>query len=278
MAGRRIVFVADDLGCSAGANAGIARAAAAGLVREASVLVNGEAVAAGIQLARGCGLGLGLHLCLTQGRALLGPIDGLTDPRGNFLGLGRALLACARRRVDLDGAAREVQAQLQVLAEHGIEPTHLDGHHHVHCLPGVRDVVGAVAARAGIRWVRLPAEHRAGGGRWRPAGWLLRRLAAAAAPVLARAGLRSLPFIGIALAGSVDHRRRFVATIDRLPAGDYEWMVHPRVPDAAFARQDPRGGRRDGAAAAELATLSDPEVMALLRQAGVRASCYTDLD
>src|SRR5438093_964723 len=112
---RRVVFVADDLGISPGVNDGIAAAARAGLVREASLCVNGSAVEDGVRIARELGIGVGLHLCLTLGRALSGPIRGLTDAEGNFGGLGRALLRCAFRAVDRGEVAREVEAQLERL-------------------------------------------------------------------------------------------------------------------------------------------------------------------
>lgn len=270
---RRIVFVADDLGCTAGVNDGIAAAARAGLVREASVMVTGAAVAAGVQLGRELGLGLGLHLCCTQGRALGGPVRGLTDADGAFLPLGRVLLACLRGRVDLDAAARECEAQLQCLLDHGVAPSHLNGHHHVHTFPGLRRVAAAAASRHGIRWLRLPQERAV----WPPAGLLLRQLARGTAPVLARQQQRSLPFLGFSLENRLDHRRRFEAALARLPAGDYECMVHPRVPDAEFARLDRRGGRRDAAARAELATLTDAGLVAQLQGSGITPSRFAEL-
>ena len=43
--------------------------------------------------------------------------------------------------------------------------------------------------------------------------------------------------------------------LQNLPAGEFEWMVHPRVPDPEFARLDRRSTGRDRSAEAELEAL-----------------------
>jgi predicted glycoside hydrolase/deacetylase ChbG (UPF0249 family) len=274
---RRVVFVADDLGISAGVDDGIAAAARAGIVREASLCVTGSSAKAAVRMAKELGIGVGLHLSFTLGRALIGPIRGLTRPDGSFKDLGPALFACMRRGVDAAAVAREVTAQLQALVDLGVQPTHCNGHHHVHCWPVVRDVVFAAAARAGIRWSRLPAEHPAMGGRLQPQRLVLARLAARARSRMAAAGMQALPFVGIALEGRTDHARRFAAAVARLPAGDCEWMVHPRVPDDAFAALDPRGRALEPSARAELATLTSAATRELLAASGIEPVAFAAL-
>ncbi len=272
MSRRRVVFVADDLGFTAGVNDGILAAAAAGNVCEASLAVTGAAVEAGVAAARAAGLGIGLHLSLTLGRALTGPIHGITDRTGRFRSLRSVLLACSLRAVDRDGIAREVTAQLQRLRDLGVVPTHLNGHHHVHVLPGVREVAFAAAARAGIRWTRLPDELPAARRTVSPTQHLLRWWARGARPHVERAGLRWLPFLGLA----TEAQRAFAAVATRiagrLPAGDVEWMVHPRTADAALQHLDPDGYRRP--AIDELRTLADPGLAARL---GLEPVAYSAL-
>ena len=168
MAKRRVVFVADDLGISAGVNEGIAAAAQAGIVREASLCVTGSAVEEGVRLAQQLGIGIGLHLSFTLGRSLSGPIRGLTDAQGRFGGLGRALLRCQLRQVDRGAVAREIEAQLVRLRELGVQATHANGHHHSHCWPVLRELCAEAFARHGIPWTRLPAEAPGIPGRLRP--------------------------------------------------------------------------------------------------------------
>lgn len=271
---RRIVFVADDLGISAGVNEGIARAARAGLVHEASACVTGAALEPGLRVARDLGIGVGLHLSFTLGRALTGPIAGLTDADGRFHDLATVLLACLRGRVDAAAVERETEAQLTRLHEFGVAPTHLNGHHHVHCMPVIRDAAFAVAARHDVRWTRLPAEHAAAGGRLRPTRWLLAHLARRSAPLLVEHGLRALPFVGITLEGCRDYAARVLALASRLPPGDFEWMVHPRIPDEAFARLDPRSGPRDGTAREELSALTDADLVRRLAELGITTTTF----
>ncbi|GAB4153821.1 MAG: hypothetical protein Fur0037_22580 [Planctomycetota bacterium] len=270
-AARRIVVVADDLGCSKGTVEGIAIAARAGFVREASVMATGLAVEQGIEAC--ADLGLGLHLCLTQGRSLSGRIRGLTDRQGAFLGLRRALTAAWARRIDRGDLRREIEAQFDRLERLGVRPTHVNGHHHAHCFPIVRDVLAEIAEAHGVRWTRLPDDLIARG----CAAFLLRRLAIGARRGMSERGLRSHPFLGLSLETRLDHRARFAAAIASLAAGDYELMVHPRVPEEDFARLDPAGGRRDEAARAELATLTDEGLLRELRASGVRIARFAEI-
>lgn len=274
---RRVVFVADDLGISPGVNAGIAAAAHAGIVREASLCVTGHAVAEGVQMARDLGIGIGLHLCLTLGKALTGPIRGLTDAAGNFGRLGPALLRTHLHRVDPVALAREITAQVERLHELGISPTHANGHHHSHCWPIVRDLAAAAFARAGVKWSRLPAEHRGAAARLRPLPLVLGFLAARSRRALHAAGLRTLPFVGSTLEARLDHAERFLATLARLPAGASECMVHPRQPDAVFAELDQSGTALDAAARAELATLVAPTTRQALDRLGIESCRFADL-
>ena len=277
MGRRRVVFVADDLGISAGVNEGIAAAARAGLVREASLCVTGGAVEDGIRLANQLGIGVGLHLSFTLGRSLTGPIRGLTDAQGQFGGLGRALLRCQLRSVDRAAVAREIEAQLARLRDLGVRPTHANGHHHSHCWPVLRELCAAAFARHGIAWTRLPAEMPAVGGRFRPLTIVLGRLAAATRPFVQRAALRSLPFVGTTMEARLDHEPKFLRALNSLPEGNCEWMVHPRVPDAEFARLDPLGAKLDAAARAELATLTSGVVRDALDRLGIDCVRYADL-
>jgi predicted glycoside hydrolase/deacetylase ChbG (UPF0249 family) len=254
-ASRQIVFVADDLGVSAGVNDGIEQVARAGLVRESSLCVTGAAVEDGVALARELGIGVGLHLSFTLGRSLTGPITGLTDAEGRFGELPAAFWACCRRRVDAAAAAREIEAQIARLFELVAAPTHLNGHHHVHCFPVLRDAAFAAARRAGIAWIRLPAEHPAAGRRWQADRLLLRRLSQRCRPLVAQHGLRTTQFVGLTTQAQQATVERFASVLARLPPGAYEWMVHPRVVDAEFARMDPRSVGRTRTVRAELAAL-----------------------
>jgi predicted glycoside hydrolase/deacetylase ChbG (UPF0249 family) len=214
----RVVFNADDLGLDAAANEGIERALAAGLVRECSLVVNTAHTERGVAIARVSGAGVGLHLNLTEGEALTGPIPGVTDRAGRFLGLKPLLFLSAVGLVR--DVRREIDAQLARLRELGVSPSHLNGHHHVHVFPGVRDAVAEVARAAGVRHVRMPIERTP---RFSATRFVCARLAArfpGPAP--------TLPFVGHGLYAARDYERRALSLLELLPS-PCEWMAHPRT-------------------------------------------------
>jgi predicted glycoside hydrolase/deacetylase ChbG (UPF0249 family) len=264
----RIVFNADDLGLCPRSNEGAEQVLATGLVREVSVLVAAPEADAGAALARRYRnrAGVGLHLAFTQGRSLTGRIPGLTDRQGRFLPLRRVFLSCRAGRPPLDAVRREVEAQLDRLAEYGLPAEHLDGHHHVHTLPVIRDAVAAVVRERGIRWIRVPDESGETGGRLSLKRRVLSRLARGLARTLDAAGAetRSLPFVGLSLYSRTDYAVRFERVISHLPGPDVEWMLHARTGEPALA--------------AELALLSEPGLPGRLADRGIALAGFRDLD
>src|SRR5208282_5379863 len=68
------------------------------------------------------------------------------------------LLRLARRSVSLNEIEQEWDAQIQNVRDSGIEPTHLDGHRHVHMLPGLFEIALRLAKKHGIAAVRISHE------------------------------------------------------------------------------------------------------------------------
>jgi predicted glycoside hydrolase/deacetylase ChbG (UPF0249 family) len=129
-AARWLIVNADDLGLSAGVNAGIAEAHECGIVTSASLMVRADAAAAAVDLAREqAGLAVGLHLDIAEWRFEVGEWR-------------VAYERCAPE----DQAAVETECRGQVDAFReltGRDPTHLDSHQHTH----MSEPVAAVAAR-----------------------------------------------------------------------------------------------------------------------------------
>ncbi len=276
---RRIVFCADDLGISPGTNAGIRAAALQGLVKETSLCVTGIALDEGVEIAHELAdsLSVGLHLSFTLGSALTGPLRGLTDDDGVFLPLADALRACLFKKPEPTEVQREVEAQLARLTDLGIHASHLNGHHHVHCFPVIRDAVVTALASSKLRWTRLPRERSGPLGRFSPRRLLLASFSRALGRQTASLPTRHLPFLGLSLQDRADYREIFVQTLTGLPAGDYEWMVHPREPDDSFARLDHLQGQRGSEAQIELTTLTDPAFVTELLDLGVQPVRFADL-
>jgi predicted glycoside hydrolase/deacetylase ChbG (UPF0249 family) len=153
-----LVVNADDGGLAATTDEAILRCARHGVVRSASVVANGPTAAAFVRRALTQGLDLGLHLNLTQGVALAGAHPTLTDARGRFFPKAEAWRRAAAGVIDPDAVGREADAQWERLVALGAEPTHVDGHNHVHLFPAARDVLAELAAGA---WVRTPRDREA---------------------------------------------------------------------------------------------------------------------
>ena len=71
-------------------------------------------------------------------------------------GLRQALGRC---EISLEEVGREVEAQIAVFKQlTGATPVYLDGHQHVHVLPGIAAVVARIAQREAVKFVRMPDE------------------------------------------------------------------------------------------------------------------------
>lgn len=83
---------------------------------------------------------VGLHLTLTDQRPL-GPMPGLA-PDGRLPSVGALVKRSLAGRLDRAEVAAELERQMDsFVAAYGRAPDFLDGHHHVHQLPGVREAV-----------------------------------------------------------------------------------------------------------------------------------------
>ena len=282
-----LIIVADDFGVSEQRNLGILHAMEAGVVTLASVMVNGAAAEAGIQLARERGfLGrLGLHLNLTEGRPLLGAAEvpsllldggdadqegtGLGGPEPRFRGKFGFREACDAGAVVAAEAAAEARAQLAWFEEHvGRPAARVDGHQHCHVHAAVSAALAGALAAAGVTHTRIPAE-RCGPGVLCALCGKVRAEAEAAAAVYAAAGVRFADgFVGLSLCGGGYSARQLADAVRaQLKGGalSCEVMVHPGYAAGRAAGSVSWDGfdcddRREG----ELKTLCDPELRAAL--------------
>ncbi len=291
---RSLVINGDDFGYSPTINAAIARNYAAGGLTSTSLLVNGAAAREAFRLARALpGLGVGWHVNLTEGGPASPPhaVPSLVDRRGLFRPLGAQLYGILAGATRTDELARELAAQLALLLDAGIVPTHVDGHLHAHAFPRVLPLVLDLMARHQIGALRSPrlgvwlapdaagrvenpwsglrpgsALARVVGSRGRAGN--LRRLA----PRLDRPRAAELARNGLVEADRLYDAAHFLSAADppaalaaALDAGGgalVEIMTHP-----AWNRDPARG-------AAESALLNDPRLHAALDAAGLRRVHY----
>jgi hopanoid biosynthesis associated protein HpnK len=285
---RNLIVNADDLGWTAGVNRGIAEAHRNGIVTSASLLANGEAFAEAVDLAlEARGLGVGVHLNLNDGppTAPRKAVPSLVNDAGEFEGgPDSLLLKIATRGLSVREVEIEWDAQISRVRKAGIELTHLDGHKHVHMLPGLFEIALRLAKRHGIAAIRV--SHEASGlraalstGKSHGAVVLKQGVQARGLKLLARdareqaerAGISTADyFCGIAQTGALT--KEGVARLLRsLPEGTTELMCHPGYADDALRKT---ATRLRASREKELEILTDTEIRNLVASQGIRLIDY----
>jgi predicted glycoside hydrolase/deacetylase ChbG (UPF0249 family) len=265
------VVTADDFGLSPAVNTGIVEAHKAGCVTSTSLLVNAPGFIDAItRLAAAPALQVGLHLNLTVGSPVAPGQDVATlfNPRtGAFYPLPRFVRRTVAGLVRPQHVAVECAAQLDRLRTAGITAAHLDGHQHVHVLPGVWAPVLATARHTGIRAVRVPIEPL--GNPFRTGAAIkqvcIRAAWRVAAAADAGADMRVAHFRGMMLQGTRQFLSRLLTLLDRLPPGVTELMVHPGYVTDDAVEMDHLAAQRE----LELVALCSPSLAARLARGDI---------
>ncbi|XP_010380083.1 carbohydrate deacetylase isoform X1 [Rhinopithecus roxellana] len=296
----RLVVTADDFGYCPRRDEGIVEAFLAGAVTSVSLLVNGAATESAAELARRSGPPW--RLVAARPRRLFPWQDGIPGGgggrrRGFASGAEPQLQEDARE--DPQSSARrvreELEAQLSCFRELlGRAPTHVDGHQHVHVLPGVCQVFAEALQAYGVRFTRLPLERGVGGCTWleapaRAFACAVERDARAAVGPFSRHGLRwTDAFVGLSTCGRHMSAHRVSGALARVLEGTLaghtltaELMAHPGYPSVP-----PTGGCGEGPDAFscswerlhELRVLTAPTLRTRLAQDGVQLCALDDLD
>lgn len=285
-AARCLIVNGDDFGLSPQVNEGVLRAHRHGILTSASLMVAAPAWREAVELARAQpALGVGLHLTLAQGRAVLPgrSLRAIADRDGNLMDnptrAGLHYFFSRRARAEVRA---ECRAQLERFLDTGLRPSHIDGHLNLHMHPVVMDTVLALAGEYGVPAVRLTREdtptslaldpRRALRKRWE--AWIFRRLADHGEPRLRSAGVASPDHLfGLHQSGRLD-AAYLLGLLPRLRAGVTELYCHPATagtPDAASRRTSDY--RRD----LELAALTSPAVRAAVERHDIRLISYREL-
>ena len=219
---------------------------------------------------------LGLHLNLTAG-APCGPMPRFA-PRGAFPPIGEVVKQSLLRRLPVEEIRAEIARQIDgFAAEMGAPPDFVDGHQHVHILPGVRRwLIEDLARRgwAGTVWLRDSSDQ--------PAAICARRVEAVKALQVyalgrgfrqeaAQAGFATN--IGFSGFSSFDAGRSFATDFSAFltrPGPRHLIMCHPGHPDAALAEIDDVSQTRSQ----ELAFLMSDAFPALMAAGHAILSCW----
>jgi predicted glycoside hydrolase/deacetylase ChbG (UPF0249 family) len=208
-----------------------------------------------------------------------GRIPSLVDENGRFhVAYGTFLRRLVLGRIRLPEVQQELEAQISLVLDHGLNITHLDSHQHLHLLPGISGVIAQIGKRTGIKRVRIPAEVVVPGcessSRLRQIqGRLIYRLAQSRRRMFRRAGFTSPDhFFGFDCGGRF-RLDNWIKLIPQLPEGVSEVMVHPGDNTAALEEMTRWGYLWEE----ELAALTDPRVRELLDKYKVQLINFGDL-
>ena len=157
----KLIINADDAGIDEARNRGIFKCVDVGMVKNLSVVVCQAGWQDIIVRLRGRkDISAGLHFNLTAGRPLREGFKTICGQDGSFFNKFELLKRSLSGFIDTQEVIEEMTAQLDALRQAGIDISHVDGHNHVHLLPGVREAARTVLPQK-MR-VRLAFERRAG--------------------------------------------------------------------------------------------------------------------
>lgn len=278
---KRLVVCADDYALTPGVSRAIRELIAGGRISATSVMTvcpywreEGPALA-----AVAGGADIGLHLTLTD-QAPLGAMPKLA-PSGRLPPIEVVVCASLLGRLPVAEIEAEIERQLEAfVAVWGRPPSHIDGHHHVHQLPGVRRALLRVLGRqSGPRpYLRSCYEP--------PSRIMRRRIAQQKAALISTLGTgfarqasaagfaTNDGFSGIYAFGVADQRlddlfARFVRNLGPRPLA----MCHPGYSDTTLAELDSMTSERD----AERAFLSGEAWLKVLAAAHVTVVPFAGL-
>jgi hopanoid biosynthesis associated protein HpnK len=290
---KRLIVNGDDFGMAPGVNRAIVRAHREGILTSTSLLANGASFDEAVALVReNPSLGVGVHLNLTQGRPLSDPrtLGALLDGGGEFLGRAEPLyFRMLLGRIAECAVEQEFRAQIERLCDAGLQPTHLDGHQHVHMWPPVFRVTARLAAEYGLAGVRSSRERRVDfHALWcRNAGFRgtilqqagvglgLAFLSVTSRAALAEAGVATPDyFYGVSATGFLN-RGTLEDILRDVPDGVSELMAHPGYVDEELKRVETRlVSQREQ----ELDALTWPGARILAQELGIELVTYRALE
>ncbi len=232
----QLIVNADDLGWAVGRDRGIFNCIEHGIVTSVSLMANGGTFDAAVAELQQHDVGIGVHLNLADGQALVGPIRGLTDDNGQFYGKQQSRESFITGCFDLQQVRIELCAQLQRVLETGVTVDHLDSHQHMFLFPRLTPVLIELCQQFAIGATRLPLAVDHVTAEVQPQLWdelcmyrhysneFRRRLAAT--DVFMPQGLLGMPLLNRL------NVETLVPSLYQLSTGCWELMVHPGDQDA----------------------------------------------
>jgi predicted glycoside hydrolase/deacetylase ChbG (UPF0249 family) len=152
-----LIINADDLGISHSRNAAIEEAYISGVLRSASLLVNGEYFEEAVDIIkRRSDLSVGVHLNIVEGKALISDSP-LVDKSGAFKNGFVGVLLRSGGKLFQKAVETEFRAQIE-LAKSVCRVDHIDSHVHTHAIPSIFKIVSRLANEYQIPFIRTQRE------------------------------------------------------------------------------------------------------------------------
>jgi chitin disaccharide deacetylase len=159
-----LTLIADDYAMTAGVSRGILRLLEHGRISGTGAMTNRPHWKGWSHALRGFQghADIGVHLNLTLGKPMT-TMSGFA-PDGVFPAIGDIAKGALAMRLPIDEIAREIDSQLDAFEQAmDMRPDFIDGHQHVHGLPGVRRALFSVLkeryANGTKPWLRDPADN-----------------------------------------------------------------------------------------------------------------------
>jgi hopanoid biosynthesis associated protein HpnK len=261
-----LIVTADDFGAARAVNEAVEHGYRQGILTATSLMIGGDAARDAVERARRLpGLGIGLHIVLTDARPLLPPerLPALVGADGRFhRSMLRTALIIASSSAARSQLRSEIEAQFAAFSATGLLLDHVNTHKHFHLHPMIVSAILSIGARYGMRAMRVPVE--------RSSPRLLRWWAGLLARRLRRSGILVNDYvIGLAWSGAFDAARMHQA-VSSLPPGLTEIYCHPATADH-YPGHAPGYRYRE-----ELAALLDGETRRRVEAAGVECGTFLD--
>jgi len=229
-----LIINADDLGINPDRDRGIIEAFEHGIVTSSTMLANGPSFATATVQASAIGIPVGIHLNLSDGVTLTGPIKGLTDQDNKLPGKRRLRCYLLGNDHDLAGIRREFSAQIEKIMETGLNPGHIDGHQHCHSYPALIEMVIDLAREYDLDAMRSFCPEEPSGaenpGELAEDLSLFHGLGQKARKVIRASVIRTPDGLwGLPQLHSLD-TAGLCMLLEKLPEGYWELMTHPGYP------------------------------------------------
>jgi len=166
MGNKRVLIVnADDYGLTSEVSRGIRFAHQNGIVSSTTAMMNMEGVLADLMeaVSETPELGIGVHLVLTAGSPVLpiSEVPSLVNQNGQFPKIREIYNALPK--IDPDHVYKEWKAQVEKIIGAGVQPDHLDSHHHVSYLDTILfQTMLLLASEYSIPIRRIPSQLTSG--------------------------------------------------------------------------------------------------------------------